>query len=326
VKLIIQIPCLNEEQTLPLTIRDLPKQIEGVDCIETLVVDDGSCDRTVEVAKELKVDHILKLGSNKGLAKAFLAGLDRALELGADIIVNTDADNQYNANDIPKLIQPILQKRADMVVGNRRVETIKHFSPWKIFLQKCGSWFVRQISGTKVPDATCGFRAWSRSAAMQVNVVSDFTYTVETLISAGSHNLAMEYVDIRVNEQLRESRLFPSISSYLKRTLVTIIKIYSMYKPLKVFTIAGGITFALGFAIGCRYLYFFFQGMTEGHIQSLILSAILLIVGFQIIMMGIVADLIAINRKLLEDIQGRVKKRDMNSGQDASQSANNLDD
>jgi len=318
VKLIIQIPCLNEEETLPLTLRELPKEIDGIDVIETLIVDDGSTDRTVEIAKQHQVDHILQLGSNKGLAKAFVAGLNRALELGADIIVNTDADNQYNANDIPKLIQPILDQRADMVIGNRRVETIKHFSPWKIFLQKCGSWFVRQISGTEVPDATCGFRAWSRSAAMQVNVVSDFTYTIETLISAGNNNLALEYVDIRVNEKLRESRLFPNIASYLQRTLVTIIKIYSMYKPLKVFAIAGGITFLMGFAIGCRYLYFFFQGMTEGHVQSLILSAILLIVGFQIIMMGIVADLIAINRQLLEDIQVRVKKRDMDSDKENS--------
>jgi glycosyltransferase involved in cell wall biosynthesis len=316
VKLIIQIPCLNEEETLPLTLRELPKKIDGIDVIEILIVDDGSTDRTVEIAKQHQVDHILQLGSNKGLAKAFVAGLNRALELGADIIVNTDADNQYNANDIPKLIQPILDQRADMVIGNRRVETIKHFSPWKIFLQKCGSWFVRQISGTQVPDATCGFRAWSRSAAMQVNVVSDFTYTIETLISAGNNNLALEYVDIRVNDKLRESRLFPSIASYLQRTLVTIIKIYSMYKPLKVFAIAGGITFMMGFGIGCRYLYFFFQGMTEGHVQSLILSAILLIVGFQIIMMGIVADLIAINRQLLEDIQVRVKKRDMDSDKD----------
>lgn len=315
-KLIIQIPCLNEEETLPLTLRELPKKIDGIDVIEILIVDDGSTDRTVEIAKQHQVDHILQLGSNKGLAKAFVAGLNRALELGADIIVNTDADNQYNANDIPKLIQPILDQRADMVIGNRRVETIKHFSPWKIFLQKCGSWFVRQISGTQVPDATCGFRAWSRSAAMQVNVVSDFTYTIETLISAGNNNLALEYVDIRVNDKLRESRLFPSIASYLQRTLVTIIKIYSMYKPLKVFAIAGGITFMMGFGIGCRYLYFFFQGMTEGHVQSLILSAILLIVGFQIIMMGIVADLIAINRQLLEDIQVRVKKRDMDSDKD----------
>jgi glycosyltransferase involved in cell wall biosynthesis len=318
VKLIIQIPCLNEEETLPLTLRELPKKIDGIDVIEILIVDDGSTDRTVEIAKQHQVDHILQLGSNKGLAKAFVAGLNRALELGADIIVNTDADNQYNANDIPKLIQPILDQRADMVIGNRRVETIKHFSPWKIFLQKCGSWFVRQISGTQVPDATCGFRAWSRSAAMQVNVVSDFTYTIETLISAGNNNLALEYVDIRVNDKLRESRLFPSIASYLQRTLVTIIKIYSMYKPLKVFAIAGGITFMMGFGIGCRYLYFFFQGMTEGHVQSLILSAILLIVGFQIIMMGIVADLIAINRQLLEDIQVRVKKRDMDSGKENS--------
>ncbi|QPJ65016.1 MAG: glycosyltransferase family 2 protein [Candidatus Nitrohelix vancouverensis] len=310
-KLIIQIPCLNEATTLPLTLKDLPRQIDGVDCIETLVIDDGSSDGTAQIAKDCGVDHVLRLGSNKGLAKAFLFGIHKSLELGADIIVNTDADNQYVGADIAKLIEPILKGRADMVVGNRRVETIRHFSPWKIFLQKLGSWFVRQISGTQAPDATCGFRAYSREGAMQINVVSDFTYTVETLISAGNNNLALEYVDIRTNEKLRESRLFPSIASYLKQTMVTVIKIYSMYRPLKVFTIAGGIVFFLGFAIGCRYLFFFFQGMTEGHVQSLILSAILLIVGFQILMMGIVAELISINRRLLEDVQLRLKKSDM---------------
>jgi glycosyltransferase involved in cell wall biosynthesis len=312
VKLIIQIPCLNEEHSLPHTLADLPDKIEGINTIETLVIDDGSSDKTVEVAKNLGVDHILKFTNNKGLAKAFISGINQSLKLGADVIVNTDADNQYFGGDIVKLIQPILNKKADIVIGDRQVETIRHFSPLKIFLQKFGSWVVRQLSGTTIPDATSGFRAYSREAALQLNVVSDFTYTIETIISAGKKNLAIEHVPVKTNNQLRESRLFPSIKVYLKRSLVTMLRVYSMYNPLKLFTIAGGSTFLLGFAIGCRYLFFFFQGQTEGHIQSLILSAILLIVGFQIIMMGVAAELIAVNRQLLEDIQLRVKKGEMN--------------
>ena len=312
-KLIIQIPCLNEELTLPETLKDLPKSIDGVSDIEVLVIDDGSSDRTVEVAKEHGVRHILSLTNNKGLAKAFIYGINHALQLGADIVVNTDADNQYFGGDISKLIQPILNKRADIVIGDRQVETIRHFSPFKILLQKLGSWTVRQLSGTTIPDATSGFRAYSKEAALQMNVISDFTYTVETIISAGNKNLAIEHIPVRTNEKLRESRLFPSIQVYLRRTLVTMLKVYSMYRPLKVFTIAGGITFLTGFIIGCRYLFFFFQGQTEGHIQSLILSAIMLTVGFQMIMMGISAELISVNRQLLEDIQLRIKKNKFDS-------------
>ena len=312
-KLIIQIPCLNEETTLPQTLKDIPENIEGIDNIEILVIDDGSTDKTVEVAKSMGVHHILKLTNNKGLAKAFISGVNQALKLDADIIVNTDADNQYFGGDIAKLIQPILRKEADIVVGDRQVETIRHFSPMKIFLQKFGSWVVRQLSGTLIPDATSGFRAYSREAALQLNVVSDFTYTIETIISAGKKNLAITHVPVKTNKKLRESRLFPSIRVYLKRSLVTMLKVYSMYRPLKLFTIAGGTTFILGFAIGCRYLFFFFMGQTEGHIQSLILSAILLIVGFQIIMMGIAAELIAVNRQLLEDIQLRIKNQEAQS-------------
>ncbi len=309
-KLIIQIPCLNEENTLPQTLEDLPKTIEGIDSIEILVIDDGSRDKTVEVAKSLGVNHILKFTNNKGLAKAFIAGINESLKLGADIIVNTDADNQYFGGDVAKLVEPILKKEADIVVGDRQVETIRHFSPIKIFLQKFGSWVVRQLSGTQIPDATSGFRAYSRDAALQLNVVSDFTYTIETIISAGKKNLAIAHVPVKTNTKLRESRLFPSIRVYLQRSLVTMLKVYSMYRPLRLFTIAGGTTFLLGFAIGCRYLFFFFMGQTEGHIQSLILSAILLIVGFQIIMMGIAAELISVNRQLLEDIQLRIKKKE----------------
>jgi len=310
VKLIIQIPCLNEEHTLPKTLEDLPKQIEGIDSIETLIIDDGSTDKTVEVAKKLGVHHVLQFTNNKGLAKAFIAGINQSLKLGADIIVNTDADNQYFGGDIVKLIQPILKNDSDIVVGDRQVETIRHFSPVKIFLQKFGSWIVRQLSGTEIPDATSGFRAYSRDAALQLNVVSDFTYTIETIISAGKKNLAIAHVPVKTNTKLRESRLFPSIRVYLQRSLVTMLKVYSMYRPLRLFTLAGGATFLLGFAIGCRYLFFFFMGQTEGHIQSLILSAILLIVGFQIIMMGIAAELISVNRQLLEDIQLRIKKKE----------------
>jgi len=309
-KLIIQIPCLNEEHTLPKTLADLPKKIEGIDSIEILVIDDGSTDKTFEVAKKLGVHHILQFTNNKGLAKAFISGINESLKLNADIIVNTDADNQYFGGDISKLIQPILKKEADIVVGDRQVETIRHFSPIKIFLQKFGSWVVRQLSGTLIPDATSGFRAYSKDAALQLNVVSDFTYTIETIISAGKKNLAITHIPVKTNKKLRESRLFPSIKVYLQRSFITMLKVYSMYRPLRLFTIAGGATFILGFAIGCRYLFFFFIGQTEGHIQSLILSAILLIVGFQIIMMGIAAELISVNRQLLEDIQLRIKNQE----------------
>ncbi|MCH8157913.1 MAG: glycosyltransferase family 2 protein [Nitrospinae bacterium] len=309
-KLIIQIPCLNEEQTLPATLKDLPTSLQGIDAIETLIIDDGSTDRTVDVAREHGVNHVLSFTNNKGLAKAFYYGLNEALKQGADIIVNTDADNQYYAGDIKNLIRPILEGKADIVIGNRQVETIRHFSPFKIFLQKVGSWVVRQLSGTQVPDVTSGFRAYSREAALQVNVISDFTYTLETIISAGRKNLAITHVPVRTNPKVRESRLFPNIRTYLQRSLVTLIKVYSMYKPLRVFTLVGGASFLGGLVLGVRYLYYYLQG-DSGHVQSVIMAGVLLIVGIQIVMMGIAAELISVNRQLLEDIQLRIKKSEL---------------
>ena len=310
-KLIIQIPCLNEERTLPLVIRDLPKKIDGISKIETQIIDDGSTDRTSHVAKELEVDHIIRLSCNHGLAHAFMVGLDSALKLGADIIVNTDGDNQYNGNDIPKLIKPILADKAEIVIGDREVETIKHFSLTKIFLQKLGSWVVRQLSGTNITDVTSGFRAYSKEAALQVNVISKFSYTLETIIMAGKKNIPITHVAIRTNDKLRDSRLFKSTWGYLKRSIATIVRIYAMYEPLKVFSYIGCTSFSLGFILGCRYLYFFFIESTAGHVQSLILSAILIIVGFQIILIGLAADLISINRGYIENSLYRIKKSEL---------------
>src|SRR5215207_3103460 len=234
-KLIIQIPCLNEEQTLPVTLRDLPREVAGFDTVEWLVIDDGSTDRTIDVARAHGVHHIVRLTNNKGLAAGFQAGLDACLKLGADVIVNTDADNQYDGRDIPKLVAPILEGRADMVVGDRRVEEIEHFSPLKIRLQKLGSWVVRQASETEVPDTTSGFRAYNREAAIQMAVVSKYTYTLETIIQAGKLLVATDHVPIRTNEKTRESRLFPSMSSYVRRNALSILRIYAQYEPLKVF-------------------------------------------------------------------------------------------
>ena len=310
-KLIIQIPCLNEEKTLPLVIKDIPKKIDGISKIETLIIDDGSTDRTSHVARELGVDHIIQLASNLGLAHAFMVGLNTALKLGANIIVNTDGDNQYNGCDIPKLIKPILENKAEIVVGDREVEKIKHFSLTKILLQKLGSWVVRQLSGTSIPDVTSGFRAYSKEIAMQINVVSKFSYTLETIIMAGKKNIPITHVAIRTNKKLRDSRLFKSTWGYLKNSIATIVRIYAMYEPLKVFSYIGGTSFFLGFILGCRYIYFFFIGSTTGHVQSLILSAILIIVGFQIILIGLAADLISINREYVENSLYRIKKSEL---------------
>ena len=313
-KLIIQIPCLNEERTLPATIGDLPKRLDGIAEIETLVIDDGSTDRTVEAARQLGVNHIVRLTNRKGLAEAFVTGLDACLKLGADIIVNTDGDNQYRGSDIARLIQPILEGKADMVIGDRQVERVPHFSPLKKCLQKLGSWVVRHVSDTDVPDATSGFRAYSREAALRLNVISRFTYTLETIIQAGKKNIALSHIKVATNGKLRESRLFSSIPAYLKRSIATIFRIYTMYEPLRTFVTIGAIIFFAGFLISTRFLYFYlFVDDGRGHIQSLILSAVLMLVGFQVGLIGLVADLIAGNRRLIEDCLYRLKKVEMDT-------------
>ena len=312
-KLIIQIPCLNEEQSLPATLAGLPRQIPGIDVIELLIVDDGSTDRTVEVAREHGVHHVVRFTHHQGLAKAFAAGLDAALKLGADIIVNTDADNQYSGGDIARLVEPILLHKADIVVGTRDMKTIQHFSPVKKILQRIGSSFVRTISNTTIPDVTSGFRAYDREAAMRINVVSDFTYTLETIIQAGTGGLAIAHVPISTNAKLRDSRLFSSMGEYLGRSLGTMFRIYLMYKPLRVFGTLALLLIAGGAALVVRFFYFYFllAHLPTGHIQSLIIAAILLVVGFQVFLFGLLADLTAKNRKLVEDVLLRVKRIEM---------------
>ncbi|HNR67320.1 MAG TPA: glycosyltransferase family 2 protein [bacterium] len=311
-KLIIQIPCFNEAATLPLTLKDLPRKIEGVDTVEILVIDDGSTDNTYEVARQLGVDHIVRMTKNQGLAKAFVTGLDACLRLKADIIVNTDADNQYAGCDIPLLIDPILHGSADVVIGDRQTDGIGHFSWTKKRLQSLGSWAVRQLSGTQVADATSGFRAISREAALQMNVLSRFTYTLETIIQAGKKNLAITDVPVHTNSQVRKSRLFSSNWSYIKRSIATITRIYTLYEPLKIFSYIGALIFAVGLIIGLRFIYFYLFYSGSGHIQSLILAAVLLIVGFQVFIMALLADLISFNRQLLENVLYRLRKMESN--------------
>src|SRR5215212_8827876 len=274
-KLIIQIPCLNEEQTLPGTLADLPRELPGFDAVEWLIIDDGSTDRTVDVARANGVDHVVRLTNNKGLANGFQAGIDAALKLGADVMVNTDADNQYYGPDIAKLVAPIVAGNADMVVGDRQVTTIEHFSPLKKSLQRFGSWVVRQASQTTVPDATSGFRAYNREAALQLQVVSKFTYTLETIIQAGKMTVAVDHVPIRTNAKTRESRLFPSMWSYVRRNGVSIFRIYSMYEPLKVFMSLALVLGVIAFGVWTRFLVAYIQGTGAGHVQSLILGAVL---------------------------------------------------
>jgi glycosyltransferase involved in cell wall biosynthesis len=311
-KLVVQIPCYNEEATLAEALGDIPREIPGVDCVEILVIDDGSIDRTSEVARANGADHIVRFTRNKGLAQGFMAGLDAGLRVGADIIVNTDADNQYSGADIPNLIAPILAGRADLVIGDRGVGTVTHFSWTKRRLQTLGSWVVRKVSGTRLPDTTSGFRALNREAALRINIVSEFTYTLESIIQAGKKRLAVAHVPI-TTRATRPSRLFTSAWEYVKRSAVTILRIYATYEPLKVFALLGSALFACGMALGLRYAYFWWQGQVRGHVQSAVLSVLLLIMGFQTLQWGVMADLIANNRKLLEDLLYRMRSREVGS-------------
>lgn len=317
-KLIIQIPCLNEADHLAETIADLPKEISGVDNIEYLVIDDGSTDNTSEVATQLGVHHVIRHTRNKGLATAFRTGLDACLRLGADIIVNTDADNQYQGADIPLLIEPILAGRAELVVGDRGVGSLEGFSYLKQRLQTLGSWVIGKASGLHTPDATSGFRALSRQTAQNTVVLSDYSYTLESLIQAGESKLAVEFVNIRINPQTRPSRLMKSMWQYIRTSTVAIVRAYTLYRPLRVFTILGFILIGLGLIPGVRFIYLFSIGETKGHIQSLILSSILLIIGFQSLVIGLLADLIGSNRKLLEEVIGRVRRLELSSNQRGS--------
>lgn len=311
-KLIIQIPCYNEELTLATTLAALPRQLPGVDQIEWLVINDGSRDRTVEVAKECGVDHIVNFSTNQGLAKAFMAGLDASLRAGADIIVNTDADNQYCADDIPTLIQPILLRQADLVVGARPIWETRHFSTIKKMLQNFGSWMVRLASNTKVPDAPSGFRAMSREAALQLNVFNNYTYTLETIIQAGQKGMSVVSVPIRTNPNLRRSRLVKSIPSYVMKSSFTILRIFMIYKPLRFFTILGSIPFTLGTLLGVRWLLLFWLvDPTRSRAPSLILAAVLILIGFQLWMFGLIADLMAANRRLLEENRLRLRRMEL---------------
>jgi glycosyltransferase involved in cell wall biosynthesis len=315
-KLIIQIPCLNEADTLPATLRDLPRSIPGIDRIEVLVVDDGSRDATVDVARAHGVHHIIGFRRRKGLAAAFMAGIDAALKLRADYIVNTDGDNQYSGQDIPTLLAPLLAGEADICIGDRNITELEHLSPSRKLLQRLGSWVVRQVSNTQVPDTTSGFRAYTRDAALRMTIVSEFSYTLESIIQAGKKRMAIAHVPVRTNQRTRESRLFDSVYSYIKKSGATIVRIYAMYEPLKVFTYIGLAIFGVGFAISVRFLYYYLTGTGTGHLQSLILSAVLLIVGFQVLLIGLLADVISGNRKLLEDLLYRVRLTELNQNEE----------
>ncbi len=317
-KLIIQIPCFDEAEQLPATLADLPRQVEGVDDVEWLIIDDGSTDATIDVARAHGVDHVVRLTNNKGLAAAFQAGLDACLKLGADVIVNTDADNQYHGGDIPKLVAPILGGRADMVVGDRETDSIEHFSPLKKRLQRLGSAVVRRASGTNVPDTTSGFRAYNREAALQMQIVSKFTYTLETIIQAGKVLVAVDHVPIRTNPTTRESRLFPSMWSYVRRNAVSIFRVYALYEPLRVFMIAAAIVALPAAVIWARFLWFFFGGEGTGHIQSLILGSTLMIIAVQFVALGVVADILAASRTLQHRTLERVRRVELTLGVEPS--------
>ena len=309
-KLIIQIPCFNEAETLEVTLNDLPKHIDGIDEIEYLIIDDGSHDNTAEVAKKWGVHYVVRFRRNKGLAKGFMAGLDACLKNGADIIVNTDADNQYCGADIETLVRPILDKKAHIVIGERPIDDTEHFTPLKKKLQHFGSWVVRKASKTTIPDAPSGFRPYSREAAMRINVINDYTYTLETIVQSGREKMAVMSVPIRTNPELRESRLFHSMWGYIKKSMLTIVRTYLMYRPLYFFFMLGRILALVGVGFFVRYFVFFCSGEGGGHLQSLILASTLLIVGFQTIVVGLLGDVISANRKILQDVQYHVRKMD----------------
>lgn len=309
-KLIIQIPCYNEAETLEIALNALPKHIDGIDEIEYLIINDGSQDNTVEVAKNWGVHHIVNFKQNRGLAKGFMAGLDMCLRNGADIIVNTDADNQYCGDDIEKLVTPILEGRADIVIGERPIDQTAHFSWLKKKLQHFGSWVVRKASNTDIPDAPSGFRAYSREAAMQMNVVNEYTYTLEQIVQAGRTKIAITSVPIRTNDELRPSRLFSSMFGYVKKSMLTIIRAYLMYKPMRFFTGLGCIPFVIGLAIGIRYLVLLCMGSGQGNVQSLILCSMLILIAVLIWVLGLLADVMAANRKILQEIQQKVREMD----------------
>ena len=319
-KLIIQIPCLNEAETLPATLAGLPRSIPGVDVIEVLVIDDGSRDGTADVARAAGVDHVVRLRRNKGLAAAFAAGIDASLKQGADFIVNTDADNQYPGHQIPLLLQPLLSGAADIVIGDRNIAEVRHMSWRKRQLQRLGSWVVRQVSNTTVPDTTSGFRAYTREAALRMTIVSEFSYTLESIIQAGKKRMAIAHVPIETNPRTRQSRLFDSMFSYIKRSAATIVRIYAMYEPLKVFSYIGSLIVLAGVLLSLRFVYTYFTELHAGgrNLQSLMLGAGLIIVGFQVLLNGLLADVISANRKLLEDLVYRVRTLEVPPRQDAS--------
>ena len=317
-KLIIQIPCFNEAEQLPATLADLPRELPGVDEVQWLIVDDGSSDATVDVARRHGVDHVVRLTNNKGLAFAFQAGLDASLKLGADIVVNTDADNQYYGGHIGRLVEPIIRGDADMVIGDRETDSIEHFSPVKRRLQRWGSAVVRRASATGVPDTTSGFRAYNREAALQMQVVSKFTYTLETIIQAGKMLVAVDHVPVRTNPKTRESRLFPSMWAYVRRNAGSIFRIYSMYEPLRVFLIAAAVVAVPAAVIWVRFLYFFFSGEGGGHIQSLILGSTLFLVAVQFVALGVLGDILAGSRVLQQRILERVRRVELQLGVEPS--------
>jgi glycosyltransferase involved in cell wall biosynthesis len=314
-KLIIQIPCFNEEPTLPLVLADLPRRMDGFDAVEWLIIDDGSTDKTIEVARAGGVDHIVRLTNNKGLAAGFQAGLDACLKLGADVIVNTDGDNQYDGKDIPKLVAPIVSGTADMVIGNREVRKIEHFSPLKVTLQRLGSWVVRRASSTEVPDTTSGFRAYNREAAIQMAVVSKFTYTLETIIQAGKQLVAVDHVPIRTNPKTRESRLFPSMWSYVRRNSVSIFRIYSQYEPLRVFMTAAAVIGLIALVVWARFAYFYIvEDEGKGHVQSLILGAVLFNAAMVLAALGVMGDLMSAQRTMIQRTFERVRRIELQLG------------